>query len=602
MYEEFFGLTQRPFSAVPYADDFVGIPPLRDALDSLVHCVSHSRGIAVVTSGPGMGKTLLCKRMASLLDDVYRVVYLSVSSGDSRQALLQAVLFELGVDYVGLSEQEARLQLIQTARKKQAAGRGLLLIVDEAQLLSPRLFEELRTLADYAPEGKPLFQLVLCGQFELEEKLADPGLSAFNQRIGAHICLDPLSLEQSASLIIERFKACGVSDIQAILTTGALELICRASDGNLRCLGQLVDHALLLAYAEGQQQVDGRIVRAALEDLKELPLHWNEIPEPADYDLPVNLPNGIEGDPVETAPRRDDDSDPASRDTDEFPIPDFLQPRSAPSQSALSLSLAEDEAFPWNKQEPAGQIPMDPDMPTYAVIEVGAGVEDIRGTPDKTDSVITETPRETMTANASLPDPEEAIAPATFETLIPASGRAGKVEESNMVEVPVVDRYTLLDRLRELPADRRDSVDLAPLQQQQSAPQPEPVAAWIETGPGSAIVAPEPVSEMELLETVQRIRREILEQVQQSRIDVQELSSSLDTTPQNEAYDVVQPAPSVSFASSAPPPADPLENSFRPDERGTASTVSAQPQRRFEQLFTRLRLRRQKIAAERVHG
>ncbi|MBT5020909.1 MAG: AAA family ATPase, partial [Planctomicrobium sp.] len=184
MYEGFFGLKKRPFSAVPNTDSFVALEPTQEVLDDLLICLVQSRGIAVVTSFAGLGKTLLCKQVAESADNRFQTVYLSTSAFSTRRALLQAILYEFGIHYEGLSEQEARLKILEAARAIAKEGRLLLIIVDEAHLLNSRLFEELRTLSDYAPEGEALVRLILSGQFELEEKLADPAMSAVHQRIG----------------------------------------------------------------------------------------------------------------------------------------------------------------------------------------------------------------------------------------------------------------------------------------------------------------------------------------------------------------------------------------------------------------------------------
>ncbi len=176
--------------------------------------------------------------------------------------------------YVGLSEQEARLRLLDLLQSSPAPINRLLLIVDEAHLLSPKGHEELRTLTDYESGGVPYVSLVLAGQLELEETLAEPAMNALNQRVGCHVSLEPLTIEESYEYIRERLRSAG-NDGLTIFSPEALYLICNASEGNPRRLNQLCDHCLLLAYAEGTRPVDAAVVRSALLDLRELPLHWN---------------------------------------------------------------------------------------------------------------------------------------------------------------------------------------------------------------------------------------------------------------------------------------------------------------------------------------
>ena len=106
MYEGFFGLSKRPFSAVPNTESFVGLTPVQESLDALLTCVTQSRGIAVVTSAAGMGKTLLCKRLVEVASTQFQVLYLGTAAFRTRRALLQAILYEFGIEYEGLTEQE----------------------------------------------------------------------------------------------------------------------------------------------------------------------------------------------------------------------------------------------------------------------------------------------------------------------------------------------------------------------------------------------------------------------------------------------------------------------------------------------------------------
>jgi hypothetical protein len=152
---------------------------------------------------------------------------------------------------------------------------ALVLICDEAHQLSESLLEELRILADFAESGRPLVRLVLVGQLSLEEKLAQPGLEAFNQRIRAHISLTTFDHAGSLDYIDYRITWSG-GRTDEIFTPQALELIAHASDGVPRCINQLADHTLLLAFVAEQQPAGEELVREALSDLRQLPLHWNE--------------------------------------------------------------------------------------------------------------------------------------------------------------------------------------------------------------------------------------------------------------------------------------------------------------------------------------
>lgn len=277
MYEEFFKLKRRPFSATPDAQCWFHSDRYQAALDELLVCAEQGQGIGVVIAPAGAGKTLLCERLVRDIGEPFTSVLLRHATYQNRRAFLQTLLSELAQPFDKPTDQELRLALAPVLRGLGQQGRALLLVIDEAHTLSESLLEELRILADQAEEGRPLVRLVLCGQLELEEKLARPALQALNQRIRAHVSLVPLGAAESIDYIDYRMTWAGGRTIE-VFSPGALDLICQAADGIPRCLNQLCDHSLLLAYVADEQPVSERTVQQALEDLQHLPLSWQMSP------------------------------------------------------------------------------------------------------------------------------------------------------------------------------------------------------------------------------------------------------------------------------------------------------------------------------------
>jgi type II secretory pathway predicted ATPase ExeA len=549
VYEGFFGLKKRPFSAVPNTDSFVALEPTQEVLDDLLICLVQSRGIAVVTSFAGLGKTLLCKQVAESADNRFQTVYLSTSAFSTRRALLQAILYEFGIHYEGLSEQEARLKILEAARAIAKEGRLLLIIVDEAHLLNSRLFEELRTLSDYAPEGEALVRLILSGQFELEEKLADPAMSAVHQRIGCQVTLEPLSLGDSASLIKERLRISGVNDIGTVLSEPALEAICRASDGNARCLCQLADHSLLLAFAEEQKPVQRETVLAALDDLKELPLHWNELSaEETSYTSPV--PREIES--VEMEPEYND------VETDEFEIPESLHQE---AERSFVLHLPEEEE---QSEDDTLAVEEDGTVIEYSVFEVGADI----GSSSQDEPLPVEVPL--------TPEPQ-------IEQVM-SLDQLSSAATDNLVEEVIIDKYAALDRVKE------SSVD------QVSEPHAEETRR-VQDSPESHAI-----DEAELLETINSLRQEIGPVVDESKARYESQRADEDLEVESR-LDVVEPesAPEASSSIESSKVIEPA-NGTSDSEQESTQRVHAQEESniRFAQLFTRLSQRRRKLKQQRV--
>jgi type II secretory pathway predicted ATPase ExeA len=320
MYEAYFHLKKRPFCATPDPTCFFAPGSVQELFDELILRAESGQGIGILTAEAGTGKTLICRRIAVELGGRFTPVFLANANVPTRRALLQSILFELNRRFSRLEEQELRLAVYAAFRELALSGRGVVLIVDEAHLLNERLLEELRMLASLAEGEEPLARLVLAGQAPLEERLAEPALEALNQRIVCQVYLEPLTRQQSIDYVKFRIRWAG-GEAGRIFTPEAFELIAAACNGLPRCLNQLCDHALLLTYVQEQPRVTDEAVREALEDLKQLPLHWNA---PVAADTPLDA--------------RDDDSalDEFVEDVDEvsLSLEDVADLAAAPDQGA----------------------------------------------------------------------------------------------------------------------------------------------------------------------------------------------------------------------------------------------------------------------------
>jgi type II secretory pathway predicted ATPase ExeA len=274
MYEGHFQLERRPFAATPDASCCYLSPALGPQFENVVRCVEQGRGIAILTGPAGIGKTLLAQVLLTELESHFTGVYLGTGQFPTRRAFLQAILYELGQPYGGMTDQELRLELSTALRHLITQKDGLLLILDEAHLLSDRLLEEVRMLVDLAQQGVPLVRVVLCGNPEFEERLTAPALSAFNQRVACHESIDTLLRAESISYLQYRVQwAGGVAD--RLFDAGALQLIAEASDGVPRCRNHLADHTLTQAFLAGANIASEALVRESLTALQHLPLRWN---------------------------------------------------------------------------------------------------------------------------------------------------------------------------------------------------------------------------------------------------------------------------------------------------------------------------------------
>jgi type II secretory pathway predicted ATPase ExeA len=274
MYESFFDLHRRPFSATPDPSCVYLAGPIQTVLDELVVCLERGEGIAVLTAPAGFGKTLLCEKVRQELGPRFVTILLRHGNFPSPAELLQTLLAELGTSEVGDSEPDLRRKLHAALAERRRRGELLVIVCDEAHHLPESVLEELRQWVDYADHGVPWVRVMLAGQLELEETLAGPEMSAFNQRLRSHVTLSPLTTQEALDYIDYRVTWAG-GRTEEIFHPDALTAIVEAADGVPRCLNQLCDHVLLLAYVAEQRPAGRELVREALADLQHLPLMWN---------------------------------------------------------------------------------------------------------------------------------------------------------------------------------------------------------------------------------------------------------------------------------------------------------------------------------------
>ena len=280
MYETNFGFTDRPFTVSPSSACFFEAAEHKHAIDELMVTVSSLNGITILTGDAGTGKTAICRQLSSRLENEFQIHFIEHCNFPTVRALLQTLLYSLTDSYEKVSEQELRLALSAELRSSYLAHlQPILLIIDEAHLLNAPFLEELRVLSDISIDGKPALQLILSGQTDLEETLIQPALSSLNQRIGCQVFLDRMTRQESEEYIEYRIKRV-VTEELSFFTEDAIKFITYVSDGLPRCLNQICDHSLMLAYVQDSQVVNESIAREAFTDLQQLPLHWND-PLPA---------------------------------------------------------------------------------------------------------------------------------------------------------------------------------------------------------------------------------------------------------------------------------------------------------------------------------
>ncbi|MFU8816778.1 MAG: ExeA family protein, partial [Pseudomonadales bacterium] len=262
MYENHFHLNQTPFSIAPDPAFLYLSEAHQEALAHLMYGFSHG-GFVLITGEVGTGKTTLLRNLVKQTPEDLDVAFVLNPRLTVRE-LLETLCDELGVDYpkgAVLSVKQYIDALNRHLLATHSQGRGTVVIIDEAQNLSPAVLEQIRLLTNLETDKRKLLRIILLGQPELGELLSRNELRQLAQRITARYHLRGLSREDAYAYVIHRLARAGGSS--RIFTRGALSRLYRISKGIPRVINLVADRALLGAYVEGRNRVNARLVQRA---------------------------------------------------------------------------------------------------------------------------------------------------------------------------------------------------------------------------------------------------------------------------------------------------------------------------------------------------
>jgi type II secretory pathway predicted ATPase ExeA len=265
VYLEHFGLTQPPFKITPNTAFFFPGGNRGSILDALVYAITQGEGIVKVTGEVGSGKTMLCRMLEDNMPETVETVYLANPSVEPGE-ILHAIAFELHID---LPHDTPRLQVMQALQdyllKRHQEGKQVVLFVEEAQAMPLATLEEIRLLSNLETQHHKLLQIVLFGQPELDEHLADPAIRQLRERVVHSFHLDPLNSADIRAYLNFRMRQAGYKGPDAFAPPAVRE-IARASLGLTRRINIIADKALLVAYTERTHNVTAKHVLAAAKD------------------------------------------------------------------------------------------------------------------------------------------------------------------------------------------------------------------------------------------------------------------------------------------------------------------------------------------------
>lgn len=280
MYASHFGLSETPFSISPDPRFLYMSKSHREAMAHLKYGIEEGGGFVVLTGEVGTGKTTLCRSLVQKLPDKIDVALL-LNPQINHIELLATLCDELGIVYPGNATVKVLLDslnkyLLQT----YADGRKAVLIIDEAQLLTRIVLEQVRILTNLETTKQKLLQIILIGQPELTDTLNRSDMQQLAQRVTARYHLGPLNLEDTRVYINYRLAVAGGR--KRIFANGALKRVYTASGGVPRLINVICDRCLLGAYSKNVQEISRPVAnRAAQEVLGDSPRRkprWWRVP------------------------------------------------------------------------------------------------------------------------------------------------------------------------------------------------------------------------------------------------------------------------------------------------------------------------------------
>ncbi len=272
MYLTHFGLNEAPFRITPHTEFFFSGANRGATLEALLYAITHDEGIVKVTGEVGSGKTMLCRVLVERLPKNVETIYLANPSL-SRDEILHVLAADLQIESRGERVTIMLRALQERLIKLYAAGRRVVVLIDEAHAMPIETLEEVRLLSNLESNRHKLLQIVLFGQPELDEHLAAPNMRQLKERITHGFRLEPLVRSDVESYIDFRMRAAGYRGPN-VFAPAALKMIARTSEGLTRRINILSDKSLLAAFADSTHQVGAKHARAAVRDSEFAGRRW----------------------------------------------------------------------------------------------------------------------------------------------------------------------------------------------------------------------------------------------------------------------------------------------------------------------------------------
>lgn len=260
MYLNFYHLKEPPFNLTPDSHFFFLSAKHKEALMHIKYGLVEKKGFILITGAIGAGKTTLCRTLLREMEQRYKIA-LILNSMLSPAGLLKALIKDLGI----ITKARSRYDMMDVLYQYILEQKGVVVVIDEAQNLGISTLEQVRLLGNLETEKEKLLQIILVGQPELRDRLANERLRQLNQRIAVRYHLEPLNREETADYIYHRLGIAGDSG-RIQFQEEAVQAIYNYSGGVPRIINIVCDYSLVYGYVKETHIITRDIVEQAIKE------------------------------------------------------------------------------------------------------------------------------------------------------------------------------------------------------------------------------------------------------------------------------------------------------------------------------------------------
>ena len=262
MYLNYWGFDLYPYEIAPDPKFIYYSRDHEEALTRMLYAIERKRGAALLTGEVGCGKTMLSRALIQRLSRGRYNIGLITNPALEPVDFLREVLYQFDIHPGSRSKSDLLKQLGKMILEDFRADRTTLLIIDEAQLICPQTFEEIRLLLNFQFNDQFLLSLILIGQPELRPLIRR--IPQFDQRISVRYHINPLNFEEMVRYITFRLTRAGLN--RSIFTPSAMEAVYRYSQGVPRKINNICDMSLLIGFGWKAKEIDEEVVHEAIRD------------------------------------------------------------------------------------------------------------------------------------------------------------------------------------------------------------------------------------------------------------------------------------------------------------------------------------------------